>query len=254
MDDIFFISLRSGSSGNGYIISDGVDSILFDAGIPKKLILQVANEHNIPLPSNLLISHEHTDHIKNLNVITRTLNPTVYSTAGTLGAILHHIRDSEIFPVSPGSEISIGKFAVRFIPTPHDSAQPVSFLTEHISGKKIALITDIGNPCENVIHSVRGANIILIESNYEPRLLKESTYPSTLKTRIAGKYGHLSNIQCVDFVQRFYHHKLQTVILGHLSENNNRPELAFGRIRPIIPFLVDLHIAHRYEPMIFRCE
>ena len=252
--EIFLISLRSGSYGNGYIVSDGFTSLLFDAGVPKKFVVGAMREFGIPKPNNIFISHEHTDHIKTLDILVRAFSPTVYATAGTFGAMSIGTNGADREIVDVGNEIAVGNFAIRFIPKPHDAAEPVSFIVEHTSGEKIAIITDIGYPEKSVIDAVKNANTLLIESNYEPEMLRNSDYPDNLKKRIAGDNGHLSNLQCVEFLKEMLFGKLSTVILGHLSEKNNSPLLAFDRAKSQIPKKTRLLVASRYEPVAVKVK
>ncbi|MCD6595589.1 MBL fold metallo-hydrolase, partial [bacterium] len=251
---MFLISLRSGSYGNGYIISDGSDSLLFDAGVPRKLVLWAMREFDIPQPENIFISHEHSDHTKTLDVLVRAFSPTIYATEGTFGAMFVGTNGADRKIVDTESEIPIGNFAIRFISKPHDAAEPVSFIVERTSGEKIAIITDIGYPEPAVVDAAKNVNTLLIESNYEPEMLRNSDYPEELKERIAGDYGHLSNFQCVEFLQQVSFDKLSTVILGHLSEHNNLPQLALDKVKPKIPSDVKLVIASRYEPVAVKVK
>jgi len=254
MDRIFVISLRSGSYGNGYIISDSKTTLLFDAGIPRKLVWWAMDEYEIPAPDKLFISHEHSDHVKTLGIINRAFSPQIYATKGTLKALHYDIRDAKINTTEPFSETDSGSFGVRLIPKPHDAAEPVFFMIEHKSGHKIAIVTDIGHPAQKVLDEIETPDVLIVEANYEPKMLRDSNYPEYLKKRVAGDDGHLSNRQCIEFLQKLPHNKLKKVMLGHLSENNNQPEVAFNQIRPILPSYIELLVASRYEPVAVEIE
>ena len=246
-----FISLRSGSYGNGYLISDGKTTLMLDAGVPRKLVYWAMNGFGLPAPSYIFISHEHHDHIKCLGVLLRSFNAKVVATPGTLQNI--EPLEKEVIPMDSWNELSIDGFGVRFIPKPHDAADPVCFMVEHKSGDSAAIVSDLGYPETAVVCAVAGAKTILIESNYDDAMLRKGRYSEMLKQRIAGRYGHLSNRQCGDFLQSFLHNGLQTVILGHLSENNNMPEIAFDYARKRLPTSVELAVASRFEPLaVFR--
>jgi phosphoribosyl 1,2-cyclic phosphodiesterase len=249
---MFFVSLRSGSYGNGYLISDGTSTIMFDAGVPRKLVHWAMSELQIPAPTHIFISHEHHDHIKTLDILVRAFpHIEIVATNGTLGGIWN-LPNAEICAAKANDEIAINGFCVRLIPKPHDAAEPVSFVVQHRSGKNIAMVTDIGYPAPEVIENVRGADLLLIESNYDPKMLKASLYPEYLKWRISSDHGHLSNKQCGEFIEAAIHADMKTIVLGHLSEKNNHPDIAFKSARKRVPAASDLFVASRYEPVIIE--
>ena len=252
MGTLFFISVRSGSFGNGYLVSDGETTLLIDAGIPKKLLFFAAENARIPLPTALFLSHEHSDHTKTLSTLLNSLQVQVYSTRGTWEAISPKLTPLVDEPgiIRSGEEIAVQKFGVSAFRTKHDAAEPVAYHIRHSSGKSVAIVTDLGTFDRDILNFVSDANILLIEANYDPTLLKKSSYPGLLKARIAGDYGHLSNHQCARFLAEFVHPELEHIILGHLSENNNSPLLALMTVLTEIDF-PEISVAHRYKPTFF---
>ena len=254
-DFMYFVSLRSGSYGNGYLISDGATTLMFDAGVPRKLVFWAMRESNIPAPKIIFISHEHSDHIKSLGILLRAFSPNikVVATSGTLDAMTF-LQNAETIVLDRNGEISVENFSVRFVQKPHDAADPVAFFVEHTSKKSAAIVTDIGHPNDDTISGIAGANLLLVESNYDPKMLENCDYPELLKARIDGPYGHLSNRQCSKLLSEYVHSGLQKVILGHISEDNNFPEIAKKCSRKALPATVELDVASRYEPSITIIE
>ncbi len=252
---MYFVSLRSGSYGNGYLLSDGATTLMFDAGVPRKLVLGAMRELNIPKPEYIFISHEHNDHTKFLDILTRAFSPNikVVATSGTLDA-MSFLPNAEMTVIDRNSAISAGNFSVQFVPKPHDAADPVAFFIEHTSKKTAAIVTDLGHPADDTISGIAGANLLLVESNYDPKMLENGNYPELLKARIDGPYGHLSNRQCAKLLSEYIYSGLQKVILGHISEDNNFPEIARKCSRKTLPTSVELDIASRYEPSVSIIE
>lgn len=246
---MIFVSLRSGSYGNGYLISDGKTTLMFDAGVPVKLVRDALSKHSLPKPSHIFISHEHGDHVKNLDVLLRALSPETYVVANraTMGAMRRFA--ARPMEVENNSDVTVGGFVVRLTPKPHDAVSPVGFRIEHSNGTSAAIVTDLGHPHPDVLTGVSEVNFLLIESNYDPEMLLKGPYPQYLRERVDGHKGHLSNQQCRSFLECFIHDKLNEVMLGHISEQNNHPELALKCIAEILPRHVKLSVALRYDPV-----
>jgi phosphoribosyl 1,2-cyclic phosphodiesterase len=246
---VLFISLRSGSYGNGYIISDGTNSAMFDAGVPKSLVKWALDLHKIPPPTHIFISHEHHDHVRTLGRIANFLDDkiVVVGTQKTLSRT--RTFDLQVYPLESNVKFAVGDLIVTLIPKPHDAVEPVGFVIEG-QGEKIAIMSDLGFPDECVVESMMNCNVILLESNYDHDMLMTGNYPQHLKVRIAGNRGHLSNEQCVSILARILDGSLQKVALGHLSEENNTPQKAFECAKNFLPSDVKLVVASRYEPMV----
>ncbi len=252
MSGLVFISLRSGSFGNTYVVSDGETTILIDAGAPKKFVVANTVELGLPPPSALFITHEHHDHTKSLAPIARQFAPKILATPGTIFALSAKLEtvNSPVVPIEVGAEIAVGKFAVSSVQILHDAAQPVAFRIDHIGGDSAAILADMGDFDAEITDFARGARLILVEANYDPQLLQNSWYPEHLKRRIASRRGHLSNHQCAQLVGELLHSNTRLVVLGHISENNNTPDLALNTVRAHTDF-PSIATADRYNPRIF---
>jgi len=229
--------IASGSSGNCIYISNDTGGFLIDAGISKKKIEEgLMNIEVLPEKINgIFVSHEHSDHIKGLGVFLRKYKIPVFATEKTIHAIFECSSlgklDSELFNViKPDKEVDIANMKVRPFSVSHDAAEPVAFrfFDEDKSG---AVVTDLGYYDDYIVDNLQGLDAILLEANHDIRMLQTGTYPYTLKQRIWGNRGHLSNETAGRLLDRILSDKLKNVILGHLSNENNYPELAYESVR-----------------------
>jgi len=255
-----FCSLASGSSGNCYAVSCGETYILVDAGISTKRIHNAIDELGI-LRSDIkavLVTHEHSDHIKALPVLTKK-NPDllVYASRGTSVRISEKLHDeSALRSFEAGDSFEIGELSIRSLRTSHDAADPVCYVIEG-DGRKLIILTDTGYVPDDVKQELNTADIIVLEANHEVNMLKMGSYPYSLKLRILGDSGHLSNetagqilAQAMKTEERFRH-----VLLAHLSRENNFPRLASQTVKNILEensFFEDRHfslkVLKREEP------
>jgi len=227
-----FCPLYSGSSGNCTFISDGKTGIIIDAGLSgKRIEAALAQIDFLPEAlSGILITHEHTDHVKGAGILSRKYHLPIYSNEGTKNAMrsaLGAVPDNMFRIFETGSDFYIGSLAVRAFPIPHDAREPVGFKV--FSGaRSVAVATDMGYLRNNVIDELSGTDMILLESNHDPQMLMNNPhYSAQLKRRILGNHGHLSNETCAAGVLRLYEEGTRHFVLGHLSGENNTPELAF---------------------------
>ncbi|MCR4907953.1 MAG: MBL fold metallo-hydrolase, partial [Lachnospiraceae bacterium] len=183
----------------------------------------------------ILLTHEHTDHIKGLGVMLRRYDIPVYTTSGTREA-LRRIKDTADIPgerfkvIRPGERFLIGDIEVQSVKTSHDAAESVSFrLSEGDSS--VAVMTDLGMFDESIVRAVSGVNVLLLEANHDVRMLEAGRYPYPLKCRILSNKGHLSNDSAGALLIKVLHDDLKHVMLGHLSRENNFPELAWETVR-----------------------
>jgi phosphoribosyl 1,2-cyclic phosphodiesterase len=231
------IPLCSSSSGNSVFIGSRDAGVLIDAGCSFKklrLLLDACGvENNIDAVKAVLITHEHGDHIRGLFQLTKHTNIPVYASGGTMRKI---IADNQVASCANLYELSElcnapTDFEICAFGTPHDSEESVGY-TLCKDDLKIAYCTDLGTITSEVRRSVLGANIIFMESNYEPELLRKNhRYPYQTKRRIASDIGHLSNGDCADFLAELAERGATRFILGHLSRENNTPEIAFETAR-----------------------
>lgn len=223
---LFAASLNSGSNGNCYFIGNTHEAILIDAGIScRETEKRMAN---LSLPMNLIkavfISHEHTDHIRGVETLSRKYNLPVYVTELTAknGRISLRRDLHKIF--SHGEVITLGNISITAFSKLHDAIDPYSFIVE--SNKiKIGVITDIGVACANVIHYFKQCNACFLETNYDTKMLEEGSYPYHLKKRISGGNGHLSNSEALALFIKHKPSYMSHLFLSHLSKENNNPEL-----------------------------
>lgn len=220
-------SLSSGSWGNAFFVSTGDRAFLVDTGISCKQILQRlrAVGHSASEIGGIFITHEHVDHIKGLRVLLKRFPIPVYITRRTYSGAGLQVDPCLLQLIEADDRISIGDTVVESRSKLHDAADPCLF-TFYYRSRKISIITDVGQPCRNVIDAVRDADIIFLESNHDEEMLTNGPYPYYLKRRISGKLGHLSNRQAASLIRDYASANLEHVFLAHLSETNNTPEIA----------------------------
>ena len=231
-----FCSIASGSSGNCIYAGSADTSVLIDAGISGKRIEQGLNDLELTTADvdGILITHEHSDHIKGLGVLARRYGLPVYATAGTIGALremtsVGKIPEGLFHPVRADESFMIGDLEVRPFNISHDAAEPVGYRIGH-NGKAAAVATDMGCYSDYTIECLKDLDVLLIESNHDVRMLEAGRYPYYLKRRILGEKGHLSNETAGRLLCRVLHEGIREIFLGHLSRENNYVELAFETV------------------------
>ncbi|NTV90914.1 MAG: MBL fold metallo-hydrolase [Clostridiales bacterium] len=231
---IKFCSLFSGSSGNSIFFSDGETRLLLDAGLSAKKIIQALCSIGED-PSDLsavLISHEHSDHIRGAGIISRKFGIPIYANEGTWGAMSHalgKIEEHNRICFRTGETFYIGKVTVRPFGIPHDASEPVGY-SFHAEDKKVTVATDIGHINQQLLENMEDSDLLLLESNHDPEMLKVGPYPFHLKCRIAGDHGHLSNEAAGEVIAHMADRGTKLFLLGHLSRENNFPELAYQTV------------------------
>lgn len=254
-----FVSLISGSSGNATFISDGKTNILIDCGMSGSRLKDALHAIDV-LPENLdalLITHEHSDHTKGAGVISRRYDLPVYATIGThAGMDIGRIEDKNIRFVKEDAEIEIGTIAVTPFAIPHDAQQPVGF-TLTVGGEKYSIATDIGKMTNTILDHVMGSKKVILESNHDIQMLQCGSYPFPLKQRILSDRGHLSNENAAKTALYLVQHGTEHIALGHLSEENNRPEIAMLESYNLLTQYdinvgkdVFLQVANRHKPTV----
>ncbi len=220
-------SLASGSNGNCYYLEYGDDAVLIDAGVSRKQIIERMNRLGLTLSKlrGVFISHEHNDHIHGIDVFARKHGVAVFMTQKTYTAYGRTINGGSINFFSPGQKVQLGGLCVHPFLKSHDAAEPCSFSVSSGS-RNVAVMTDIGLHCGNVIEHLRNADAVFLESNYDDHMLKIGPYTAHMKRRIASDVGHLSNVQAAALTLEHASSRLKHVFLSHISANNNRPELA----------------------------
>lgn len=231
-----FLSLASSSKGNCYYIGDATEGILIDCGISTKRIVGALATVPGALDNikAVFITHEHTDHIKGLPVFLKRYRIPCFGTRGTIQALYGMKNfDSPIansLTMLSGNHVMIGDMTISWSQISHDASDPVGY-TVQAHGRKIGILTDTGElSVENKL-MLYDSDLLFVESNHDRDMLRVGPYPAFLKKRIAGVKGHLSNADCAESICEMVTPRTRHVILGHLSEENNRPELAFQTIQ-----------------------
>lgn len=226
---IRFCNLFSGSSGNSTYIESSKTKLLIDVGVSCQKITNALSSLGVSISdiNGILISHEHSDHIKGSEIIAKKYNIPIYATTKTWEAMSKYkINDSLKKFFVPEKQFKIGDIKVLPFSIPHDAADPCAFSL--FSGtKKITIATDIGHIDDELIKKMYDSDILLIESNYDRDTLLCGPYPYLLKKRIQSDHGHLSNEMAGKAIKKLYENGVSNIILGHLSKENNFPELAY---------------------------
>lgn len=239
MKTIRFKSFISGSCGNCYfvgIFDEGgacEAGVLVDAGFsPRRLKKELEREHlGFGDFAGLLITHDHNDHIRSLGSYCKHLRKPVWTPPELARALSHHFLTGEYYGfcrrelASGWNDIVPGRIRAQFFEVPHDASFTVGYALL-LDGHKFVIMTDIGRMVPQALAFARQADTVVIESNYDLYMLRHGPYPKDLQDRICGGNGHLSNAGCAEALREFAHPGLRNVFLCHLSEHNNRPDLA----------------------------
>ena len=241
---------NSSSKGNCCLIKNQSDVFLIDAGVPAKRICCAMKEVGLSLADirAIFITHEHSDHIKGLEVLYHTIDAPLYVPPKCVPFIRNRCPSTEPFliPTEPKSLTCLEHSKIYSVRTPHDSIQSVGFRME-LSGEIVSYFTDIGHLSDDVVRAISGSRRLIIESNHDIEMLKSGPYPPELKNRILGPNGHLSNQACSAFLPHLASYGTKCVMLAHLSEENNTPELAFSTSKSVLPDSMSLQVASPYE-------
>lgn len=232
-----FCNIASGSSGNCTYIGDDETHIIVDAGISGKRIEAGLNDLELTTSdvTGVLITHEHTDHIGGLGILARKYGIPIYATEGTIDAIqmmpkFSDIPDTLFHVVRADESFKLGDFEILPVGVSHDAAEPVAYRIEN-NGRRASIATDLGIYDEHIVECMRDSDILMLEANHDVHMLEVGPYPYMLKRRILGERGHLSNDLCGRLLTELMSDRLQQVILGHLSQENNLAELAYETVR-----------------------
>ena len=236
-----FLSFGSGSSGNCYALYTDSEALLIDAGIGVRMLKKHAKNYGLPLNivQQLLITHDHADHIKSVGNMSYEMHLPVYATVD-----VHHGIDRNYCVtrkvdgslrryVVSGQSVELGSFRVTPFNVPHDSSGNVGYMIES-QGVSFCIITDAGCVTEEMGSYINGANYLVLEANHDIEMLLNGPYPQYLKTRIQSGTGHLCNADCAEAIARYMSEKLRHVWLCHLSQDNNHPELARKTVETIL--------------------
>jgi phosphoribosyl 1,2-cyclic phosphodiesterase len=223
--------LASSSAGNATFVASERTRLLVDAGLSRREIAKrlAAIGENLDNLDAILITHEHCDHVSGLSALARkACRPLpVYTTDGTAQFIDWEGKQPAVEVFGAGRSFTVGDFDVASFTIPHDAVDPVGY-TLSCCGVKIAIATDLGYITDSLRIHLRGTDVVILESNHDLEMLRVGPYPWSVKQRVMGRRGHLSNEVAADFIARDLDTSVSTLILGHISEHNNHPELVRG--------------------------
>ena len=252
-----FCSLYSGSSGNSSFVQTNKTKLLVDCGESAKKIVNSLSDIDIDIEDidAILVTHEHVDHVKSLGTLSKKYNIPVYTNIETLEAMpeqKNKIKTDNIHLFDYSKDFCIGDLQIHAFSIPHDAANPSAFNIFH-NEKKISIATDIGHITPEIKANLEKSAFLLLESNYDLNTLKCSPYPYRLKERISGPLGHLSNNMAGKTISHLIDSGVRNVMLGHLSKENNFPELAYKTVMEEIIYnnypedAINLSIATRFK-------
>lgn len=230
-------SIASGSSGNCVYVGSDTTHLLLDVGISGKRTEAGLKELGLKMSDidGIFITHEHADHINGLGVIARKYGVPIYGTRGTIEAIkqthsLGEIDDDLFQYIQADEKCTVKDVTLYPIRTSHDAAEPVAYRISH-DKQKVAVITDLGCYNDYTVECLRDLDVLYLEANHDIHMLQVGPYPYYLKQRILGERGHLSNEAAGKLLSRLLHDGMRAIVLGHLSQENNLPELAYESVR-----------------------
>jgi len=230
-----FCSLSSGSSGNCYYLGNEFHGILIDAGISATSIRKFLKEMDISMQTimGVLVTHNHNDHIRGLEVLTRKNTLPAFTTDKIWKSILspkNKISRDCIRDIPLQQKFHLAGFDIEAFPVCHDAPETIGF---HIcfGDKKITIATDLGHICQTSAPYIQAANLLVLESNYDEMMLTNGNYPHFLKARIQSDHGHLGNHQTSAFLADIINDNLTDICLAHLSKNNNTPDLVLQTLQ-----------------------
>ena len=229
--------LASGSKGNAVYVSDGTSAVLVDAGLSGKAIERRMQERGLD-PTDLtalIVSHEHTDHVQGIGVLSRRYKLPVFIAPGTLDAAPRIGRLHETFSFECGCDFAVGGLRIHPFSISHDAADPAGFTLQG-NGTKIGIATDLGIATAMVKEHLRACSLLILEANHDPDMLINGPYPWPLKQRIKSRSGHLSNEESKALLGEVQHDALKHVVLAHLSETNNAPDTAYQTVVSALTF------------------
>lgn len=254
-------SIASGSSGNCIYVGNGKENILIDAGISRKRIVEGLAQIGVAPEEidGIFVTHEHSDHISGIPMMVKMFGTKIFATGGTLDAICDKDKQrvigmDKLFQLYPDETVHFGEMQITPFSISHDAADPVAY-TVLSNGKKMGLATDLGVYNQYTLEHLSGSDFLLLEANHDVTMLEQGPYPFALKKRILSEQGHLSNEAAGSLLSQLIHTRLKYVFLGHLSKENNYPELAYQAVKcqiweeckmNVLPF--EMQVASRDEP------
>lgn len=229
-----FQSLYSGSTGNCLLVQSENTKLLIDAGVSARKITSALSSFSLDIKDidAILVTHEHTDHVQSLGTLSKKYNIPVFANRQTWDAMplqKEKILEKNQKIYRPFEKFEVGDIPIEPFTIPHDAANPCGFNLFH-DNKKISIATDLGHMTNMILKKLEGSCFLMLESNYDPEVLKSGPYPFSLKTRILGPNGHLSNEMAGKTISYLLPSGLTNIVLGHLSKENNFPALAYKTV------------------------
>jgi phosphoribosyl 1,2-cyclic phosphodiesterase len=223
---LFIASLNSGSNGNCYYIGNGEDAVLVDAGLSCRETERRMQAAGLSLQKvrGIFVSHEHGDHIKGVQGISKKHNIPVYVTEATKKSGKLFLYSHLVKPFAAGEVVQVFGLNIIAFAKYHDAADPHSFVVEG-NGVTIGVFTDLGKVCDGLVHHFKKCHAAFLESNYDASMLENGRYPIHLKNRIRGGHGHLSNDEALELFKTHRPPHMSHLLLAHLSKENNKPEI-----------------------------
>lgn len=230
-----YTSLGSGSRGNATAVMQNERVVLIDCGFNRKTLLQRLQDAGID-PQQLdgvFVTHEHGDHARGVVAVCEALNIPFFASFGTARKmqwtdhpLWHCIRSDEV--------VTLGGLALLPVVVPHDAEEPLQFVLENTAGRKLGVLSDLGTLTPHILRAYQGCHGLQVEANHDPQMLQNGPYPPGLRARVAGDFGHLSNQQCAELVNRLQWGGLQHVTAGHISEKNNARALVCQSLSDVL--------------------
>ncbi|WP_316833092.1 MBL fold metallo-hydrolase [Pedobacter aquatilis] len=244
---LYFTSINSGSNGNCYYVGNQHEAVLVDVGISCKEVEKRMSRLGLAMNKvkAIFISHEHSDHIKGLTVLSKKYNLPVYITPDTLRSSRLTLNEQNIYTFGHLDTITIGELKISAFSKFHDATDPYSFTIE-FNNVRVGVFTDIGSVCERLITQFKKCNAAFLEANYDTQMLQSGNYPYYLKRRISSGNGHLSNNEALALFQEHKPEYMSHILLSHLSKDNNDPALVENLFKNVAGNTY-VGVASRYE-------
>jgi phosphoribosyl 1,2-cyclic phosphodiesterase len=243
-----YVSFASGSSGNCGLLRGGGISLLVDAGISLKRIRACLADEGMELSDldGVLVTHEHSDHISGLGMLSKYTKLPMYMSGGTARALQRGAKctGEDLFLLEAGTPLCLGELRIIAFDTSHDAAEPFGYRVEGENGA-LAVITDLGYVPRTLREAVSGCRAAVVEANYDLDMLRNGPYPLNLKRRIQGNYGHLENEDAAELCCFLAENGAEKLLLAHLSKENNLPELARMTVSRRLGREISLQVAPR---------
>ncbi len=226
-------SLGSGSKGNATLVEVGDTRLLVDCGFGLKEIEARLKARNIRPESltAILVTHEHGDHLKGAPMLANRYRIPLWATYGTARHFKRSVASAQLFHAN--KSLKIGNIVVEPVTVPHDCSEPSQFIFHH-QGLNFGLLTDLGSITPHILKAYQNCQALMLECNHDPQMLQNGPYPPSLKRRVAGKFGHLSNEQAAQLVTQINRAGLEKILVSHISEQNNDPLLAKDMLLPAL--------------------